>query len=461
MSRTEDDDNGSSSGADDLLLALVLNQSSFEDSFKDAFVGIDRTGLKSRNGGGAYAFMPDLGGPAARINVTEAMKHSVEFFAGKRDAAGKPIWTRDQAVGIVANLYAESGLKTGSVGDGGQAYGIAQWHPDRQAAFQRQFGHSIIGSSLDEQLEFVHYELTEGKEQRAGQMLHTAQDSRTAAAYISRYYERPADQIGNMQHRATLAAGVEARIGSLASILPATPDYPALKLQHAGTIPVAANAQITVIGDSIGIGLGQGLQALGYDVSNTAVGNSGLFGTQGPNAVGKQTDVNWIDQTGQMAHTAQPGSTLIVMIGRNDVGYDPAQLQTRADQLMDNLAAAKARGVNVIVASPTFVGDRDAAGVMKVADTLQASADAHGLNYVDINTADLAAVRAADGVHFTSEGYRSLARNLVAQINTPDPSLIAATRKPGDEGHTATISVASGGGSTPSLFGRAAAAPVV
>jgi Phage tail lysozyme len=42
-------------------------------------------------------------------------------------------YTNVQAAGIIGNLYQESSLNPGSVGDSGQAYGIAQWHPDRLA----------------------------------------------------------------------------------------------------------------------------------------------------------------------------------------------------------------------------------------------------------------------------------------------------------------------------------------
>src|SRR5260363_90445 len=55
------------------------------------------------------------------------------------EAAGAQGWTHKQAAGIVANLKIESGLNPKAVGDGGKAYGIAQWHPPRQAEFRRAF----------------------------------------------------------------------------------------------------------------------------------------------------------------------------------------------------------------------------------------------------------------------------------------------------------------------------------
>lgn len=101
-------------------------------------------------------------------------------------------WTREQAAGIVANLRHESKLNPRAVGDSGLAYGVAQWHPDRQANFKAWAGKDIRDSSLMEQLQFVNYELTQGAERRAGQLLRAAQNAQQAGEIVSRYYERPA-----------------------------------------------------------------------------------------------------------------------------------------------------------------------------------------------------------------------------------------------------------------------------
>ncbi|WJN74363.1 phage tail tip lysozyme [Burkholderia anthina] len=102
-------------------------------------------------------------------------------------------WTREQAAGIAANLWAESMYNPGAIGDNGHAYGIAQWHEDRQAEFKKRFGIDIRKSTLDQQLQFVDYELRKGNEQAAGNAL-AAQDSAVGAGgVVSRLYERPAD----------------------------------------------------------------------------------------------------------------------------------------------------------------------------------------------------------------------------------------------------------------------------
>jgi hypothetical protein len=115
-------------------------------------------------------------------------------------------WTEAQANGILANLMHESGMNPAAVGDNGQAYGIAQWHPDRQADFKAWAGKSIVGSSLADQLGFLQYELTKGKEQKAGKALRGANDSASAASIMSMLYERPADAIGQAAARASTAA---------------------------------------------------------------------------------------------------------------------------------------------------------------------------------------------------------------------------------------------------------------
>ncbi|GAA7770994.1 hypothetical protein RN01_29855 [Cupriavidus sp. SHE] len=101
-------------------------------------------------------------------------------------------WSHAQSVGIVANLNRESEMNPGAVGDSGRAYGVAQWHPDRQANFKAWSGKDIRDSSLAEQLQFVNYELTQGAERRAGQLLRATQNAQQAGEIVSRYYERPA-----------------------------------------------------------------------------------------------------------------------------------------------------------------------------------------------------------------------------------------------------------------------------
>lgn len=102
-------------------------------------------------------------------------------------------WTREQSAGILGNLFHESaGFNPGAIGDNGQAYGLAQWHRDRQAIFARVFGKPIQGSSRAEQLAFVQYELTHN-ESKAGAALRQTTNVADATRVFASMYERPAN----------------------------------------------------------------------------------------------------------------------------------------------------------------------------------------------------------------------------------------------------------------------------
>lgn len=114
-------------------------------------------------------------------------------------------WSREAAAGLAANLSRESRFNPNAVGDGGQAFGVAQWHRDRQEAFRQWAGHDIRGSTLEEQLGFVNYELTQGKERNAGNRLRGARTAAEAGGIVSQFYERPLDTAGEANLRGALA----------------------------------------------------------------------------------------------------------------------------------------------------------------------------------------------------------------------------------------------------------------
>ena len=126
-------------------------------------------------------------------------------------------WSKEQAAGIAANLHRESGFKADIVGDKGAAYGIGQWHKDRQKNFEKVFGHSIKGSTLDEQLKFVDWELR-NTERGAGTKLAGAGSAREAGAIVSKYYERPRDTQGEMSERGGFAEVLAKKYASMPQI---------------------------------------------------------------------------------------------------------------------------------------------------------------------------------------------------------------------------------------------------
>lgn len=116
-------------------------------------------------------------------------------------------YTPAQAAGITANILTESKGNIHASGDSGHAYGLAQWHEDRQAKFKEFAGHDIRLSTLDEQLSFVVHEMAKkGTEERAGNELRATNNAAEAGARVSKYYERPLDAEGNMKLRGDLAA---------------------------------------------------------------------------------------------------------------------------------------------------------------------------------------------------------------------------------------------------------------
>jgi hypothetical protein len=114
-------------------------------------------------------------------------------------------WTPEQSAGIAANLMRESQGNTNALGDHGQAVGLAQWHPDRQATFKRVFGKDLRDASPEEQMAFVNWELTQGPERNAGNQLRGAKNASDASSIVSRLYERPEDASGQASARGAYA----------------------------------------------------------------------------------------------------------------------------------------------------------------------------------------------------------------------------------------------------------------
>jgi len=132
--------------------------------------------------------------------IAAPIRYAIDTFVRKG-------WTVAQAAGIASNLIAESGLRSNVVGDSGLAYGIAQWHPPRQRNFLAVYGKDIRDSSLDEQLDFVHVELTT-TEAEAGNALRACKTPAEAGSVVSQKYERPADREGEAAKRARMAESI-------------------------------------------------------------------------------------------------------------------------------------------------------------------------------------------------------------------------------------------------------------
>jgi hypothetical protein len=177
-------------------LGWSMSRFTSNKDYSNAVPSRQNTGSRSTFGGSTGPVSPN--GTSSRYtsgNISTA-KEAVDFLVGKG-------WTREQAAGIVGNLQAESNLNVADVGDGGQAYGIAQWHPDRQANFRKYKGKDIRGSTLVEQLDFLNWELS-NTERGAGFQLKAAKTAEEAAVYFDKYFERSKASMGiDINNRST------------------------------------------------------------------------------------------------------------------------------------------------------------------------------------------------------------------------------------------------------------------
>jgi Phage tail lysozyme len=184
-------------------------------------------GLLSRVGtlaGLTYLLYESVRPHATNTGETEYMKAHPELYpnaggAGPQsfkegdpnaliDYFVKAGWSRSQAVGIVANLQAESGLNPNATGDHGAAHGIAQWHEDRWRRLQEfAWQQGLDPNSLGAQLAFIQNELT-GSEKGAGTALSKAQTARQAAEAFSLGFERPAGGYAEAAKRGERAAQI-------------------------------------------------------------------------------------------------------------------------------------------------------------------------------------------------------------------------------------------------------------
>lgn len=137
---------------------------------------------------------------AAPTNARERAQYAMNYFQQHG-------LSKEQAAGLVANLYYESGRTMdphqAQIG-GGPGFGIAQWEGPRQADFRRFAGVDIRQSTLDQQLAFVMHELNT-TESRAGNSLRGARTAGEAANIVLRQFERPANPSASEAERRAMA----------------------------------------------------------------------------------------------------------------------------------------------------------------------------------------------------------------------------------------------------------------
>lgn len=123
----------------------------------------------------------------ATSSITKNAQYAQNFFKSKG-------WSDSQAAGIVGNLQVESGIDLNTkafnaAGGGKGAVGIAQWRGERQTAFQEKYGVPVAQGTLDQQLDYVNWELTQGNYKSAGNKLRATNTAADAAKVVESSYE--------------------------------------------------------------------------------------------------------------------------------------------------------------------------------------------------------------------------------------------------------------------------------
>ncbi|MGH7064965.1 MAG: phage tail tip lysozyme, partial [Stellaceae bacterium] len=116
-------------------------------------------------------------------------------------------WSRAQAIGLIANIHAESSFNPHvQPGDGGISFGLCQWNGNRLTNFINHVGHDITNSTFNEQLDFIDFELhTEHQEKPAGDLLRQAATPAAAASVVCINYERPKNLAKDAAERENIA----------------------------------------------------------------------------------------------------------------------------------------------------------------------------------------------------------------------------------------------------------------
>jgi hypothetical protein len=311
----------------------------------------------SQNAPSRSVSTPNVTGNTGRsrtaVGGTGSTSEAMSFFMSKG-------WTKEQAAGIVGNLMAESGrnLKIDSVGDGGKAYGIAQWHADRQGNFRRVFGKDIRQSSFREQLEFVHWELM-NTERRAGNRLKQTTTAADAAAVVDQFYERSsgahrqnrinfANSLAGSQYAATVATPSSPSAPSIPSALSSdmrapsiaptpsgvmgggTESYTAPQASPTGT-PEGASGGGSAVSPSIGSGnAGSGTSGVG---TSSATDSGNVIQLQGKQAATRKGALSpKLVQVLQQAAGAAGVTVKVYSGGQRMEGARGAVGSTRHDQ---------------------------------------------------------------------------------------------------------------------------------
>tara|TARA_B000000609_G_scaffold154464_1_gene144160 strand:- start:4424 stop:5305 length:882 start_codon:yes stop_codon:yes gene_type:complete len=138
------------------------------------------------------AGLTNIDGSTAMAVGTTRVEQAYNFFKSRG-------FSDTQSAGMVGNLIAEVGPNLpehGPRGDGGQAAGIAQWHPGRRRIYEQVYGKPWQDSTFTDQLQFIVWELSNSDSEsgslnkNAGDLLRQTDTVTMAATIFDEKYER-------------------------------------------------------------------------------------------------------------------------------------------------------------------------------------------------------------------------------------------------------------------------------
>ena len=105
----------------------------------------------------------------------------------------RSVYGASGAAAIMGNAFAESGGNPGAVGPGG-SYGLFQLNNAQQALFKQVMGRSAVGSSANDQMGFMDWQLAHNYKGLDSQLRDPAASAGMKTGQFMTGYERPADQ---------------------------------------------------------------------------------------------------------------------------------------------------------------------------------------------------------------------------------------------------------------------------
>lgn len=162
-------------------------------------------GLNQEDWNGAIEMSHNKG--AALTSRISSGSPAIDFWVQKG-------YTPAQAAGIMANMQHESGGNPMARGDGGQAHGLFQWHPDRRENIMKNTGIDVSSAGFMDQMEAAAWEMKNGRAQFSDEYFRSIGDADAAAAYFSQKFESPANGAIQAMLRGKTALGMVSQLGA-------------------------------------------------------------------------------------------------------------------------------------------------------------------------------------------------------------------------------------------------------